>query len=105
MLSRNFGLTSRRESSTNTISSCSQEQSNSYSSGHYLFAFTAGCIAGDKLACAFGYVQYGTDADVPEELKCGNLINVIGSMVHWHTLGHSLTTFLKISDGDKVCFN
>jgi hypothetical protein len=33
----------------------------------YLFACTAGGIAGEKISHIFGHVQYGTDADVPKE--------------------------------------
>jgi hypothetical protein len=37
------------------------------SSRRYLFACTAGGIAGDKPSRMFESVQYGTDADVPKE--------------------------------------
>jgi hypothetical protein len=37
--------------------------------------FPEGFIAGDEQACAFEYVQYGTDANVPKEIQCGRLIN------------------------------
>jgi hypothetical protein len=53
----------------------------------------AGGIAGDKPACAFEYVQYGTDADAPRELEYRKPINAIGMSGSLPNPGLWSTTF------------
>jgi hypothetical protein len=40
-------------------------------------------IAEDELACVVEYVQYGTDASVPNEIQCRQPIDAIGYCSSW----------------------
>jgi uncharacterized membrane protein YeaQ/YmgE (transglycosylase-associated protein family) len=82
-----------------------QGQSKFHSSRRYLPACTAGCIAGDKLSCAFEYVQYGTDPDVPKELQCGKPTNATGECGSLPYPGLWSDNVLKVNDGEKSVFH
>jgi uncharacterized membrane protein YeaQ/YmgE (transglycosylase-associated protein family) len=97
-----WGLMRRTMHSKNPLY---QEQSKSHSSRRFLFACTAGGIAGDKPASTFEYVQFGTDADVPKGVQCGKPINAIGECGSLPYPGLWSDDVLKVNDGETNMFH